>query len=178
MARRSADPAEAKNVSWQPAAEPIHTLLLKAILTDNPIPAAYRINYVANFYVGPLIGMIESSFKLTRAEWVVLFCLTRQPRLNAQQISIVTGRPKTSIASAVKNLQRKRLITRITDAEDSRRQVLHLTAAGKDMYQAIVSSFIEREKAMLAGLTAIERQELMRLFDKIIRTAGDWAKPY
>ncbi|MBY0532342.1 MAG: MarR family transcriptional regulator [Xanthobacteraceae bacterium] len=165
-------------MSWQPAAEPVHSLLLKAILTENPIPAAYRINYVANFYVGPLVAMMEASFKLTRAEWIVLFCLTRQPRLNAQQISIVTGRPKTSIASAVKKLQRRKLITRVTDVADSRRQVLHLTASGREMYQSIVQNFIEREKAMLAGLTAAERQELTRLFDKIIRTAGDWAKPY
>jgi DNA-binding MarR family transcriptional regulator len=178
MARRNTRAAAAENTSWQPAAEPIHSLLLQAILTDNPIPTAYRVNYVANFYVGPLIAMLEASFRVTRAEWIVLFCLTRQPRLNAQQISIVTGRPKTSIASAVKKLQRKKLITRVTDIADSRRQVLHLTAAGKEMYQSIVTSFIEREKAMLAGLTAAERQELTRLFDKIIRTAGDWAKPY
>jgi DNA-binding MarR family transcriptional regulator len=178
MAKRNCRAAEAQNTSWQPAEAPIHSLLLKAILTDNPIPAAYRINYVANFYVGPLIAMLETTFRVTRAEWIVLFCLTRRPRLNAQQISIVTGRPKTSIASAVKKLQRKKLITRVTDVADSRRQVLSLTAAGKEMYQAIVSHFIEREKAMLAGLTAAERQELSRLFDKIIRTAGDWAKPY
>jgi DNA-binding MarR family transcriptional regulator len=108
----------------------------------------------------------------------VLFCLTRQPRLNAQQISVVTGRPKTSIASAVKQLQKKKLITRVTDTADSRRQVLHLTEAGREMYRGILSHFVEREKAMLAGLTAAEREQLMRLFDKLIRNAGDWAKPY
>jgi hypothetical protein len=41
-----------------------------------------------------------------------------------------------------------------------------------------LSHFVEREKAMLAGLTATERQDLMRLFDKMIRNAGDWARPY
>ncbi len=95
--------------SWQPAADVLHQLLLNAILKNNPIPAAYRISYVANFYVGPLVAQMEKSFKLTRPEWIVLFCLTRQPRLNAQQISSVTGRAKTSIAGAVKQLHcRKR----------------------------------------------------------------------
>jgi DNA-binding MarR family transcriptional regulator len=178
MAKRASRTAEAHRTTWQPAEEPVHSLLLKAILKDNPIPAAYRINYVANFYVGPLVAMMEKSFRLTRAEWIVLFCLTRQPRLNAQQISIVTGRPKTSIASAVKQLQKKKLITRVTDAADSRRQVLHLTDAGKEMYRGILSHFVEREKAMLAGLTSAERQDLMRLVDKMIRNAGDWARPY
>jgi DNA-binding MarR family transcriptional regulator len=178
MAKRATKLGESGNTSWQPAEEPIHNLLLKAILKDNPIPAAYRINYVANFYVGPLVAMMEKSFKLTRAEWIVLFCLTRQPRLNAQQISIVTGRPKTSIASAVKQLQRKKLITRITDIADSRRRVLHLTEAGKQLYRSIVSSFVDREKKMLAGLSSSEQQQLTTLFDKMIRTAKTWAKPY
>jgi DNA-binding MarR family transcriptional regulator len=178
MAKRATRTTENFATTFRPAEEPIHSLLLKAILKDNPIPAAYRINYVANFYVGPLVAMMERNFRLTRAEWIVLFCLTRQPRLNAQQISVVTGRPKTSIASAVKQLQKKKLITRVTDTADSRRQVLHLTDAGREMYRVILSHFVEREKAMLAGLSATEREQLMRLFDKLIRNAGDWARPY
>jgi len=54
--------------SWQPDGDVVHKLLLQAILKDNPIPAAYRINYVANFYVGPLIADMEKRFGLTRPE--------------------------------------------------------------------------------------------------------------
>jgi hypothetical protein len=121
MIKRGTAAADQAQRSWQPQGDVVHRLLLDAILKDNPIPAAYRINYVANFYVGPLIANMEKSFGLTRPEWIVLFCLTRQPRLNAQQISVVTGRAKTSIAGAVKQLQKKRLITRKTDIGDSRR---------------------------------------------------------
>ena len=136
-AKRKSGRMEELNVGWQPGERVLHGLLLEAILKDNPIPLAYRMNYIANFYVGPLVAMMERSFKLTRSEWIVLFCLTRQPRLNAQQISIVTGRPKTSIASAVKLLQKKGLITRKTDIADSRRRVLHLSDSGQRIYTAI-----------------------------------------
>src|ERR1700680_3542276 len=131
---RPAVPPDEERTSWQPDAGVLHHLILDAILKNNPIPAAYRISYVANFYVGPLVAMMEKAFKLTRPEWIVLFCLTQQPRLNAQQISTVTGRPKTSIAGAVKQLQRKKLITRKADIADSRRRVLHLTEAGRSRY--------------------------------------------
>jgi len=164
--------------SWQPAADVLHQLLLNAILKNNPIPAAYRISYVANFYVGPLVAQMEKSFKLTRPEWIVLFCLTRQPRLNAQQISSVTGRAKTSIAGAVKQLQKKKLITRKADIADRRRRVLHLTDAGQKLYEAIIGSFIAREADMLTSLNAGERRLLIRLFDKIIKGDRSWAKPY
>ena len=170
--------ADLHDRSWQPETGSLHHLILEAILKDNPIPVAYRINYIANFYVGPLVAWMEKKFKLTRPEWVVLFCLTRQPRLNAQQISIVTGRPKTSVASAVKLLQKKGLIIRRTDIADSRRRVLHLTEAGQRTYASIIKSFIEREKAMVDALDPAERRELTRLFGKIIAAADSWATPY
>jgi DNA-binding MarR family transcriptional regulator len=173
-----AEKAEELNVGWHPGERVLHGLLLEAILKDNPIPLAYRMNYIANFYVGPLVAMMEKSFKLTRSEWIVLFCLTRQPRLNAQQISIVTGRPKTSIAGAVKLLQKKGLITRKTDIADSRRRVLHLSESGQRTYASIIGNFIERERGMLAALDPAEQRELVRLFGKIIAAADAWAKPY
>ena len=178
MSKVSIAEQDHRHTSWQPENDVLHDLLLQAILNNNPIPAAYRINYVANFYVGPLIKKLERSFKLSRPEWIVLFCLMRQPRLNAIQISMVTGRPKTSIAGAVKQLQRKKLITRRTDSVDGRRRVLHLTAAGQETYKAIIDSFIAREADMLACLSPAERRMLVRLFDKLIENGRTWAKPY
>src|SRR5437868_6641010 len=178
MGKRGAVEPDQDRTSWQPEADVIHQLILDGILKNNPIPAAYRINYVANFYVGPLVAKMEKSFKLSRSEWIVLFCLTQLPRLNAQQISTVTGRAKTSIASAVKQLQRKKLITRKTDIADSRRRVLHLTETGRGLYKSIIGSFIAREADMLASLDAGERRTLIRLFEKIIKSDRSWAKPY
>jgi DNA-binding MarR family transcriptional regulator len=166
------------HTSWQPDGDVLHHLLLDAILKNNPIPAAYRISYVANFYVGPLVAWMEKSFKLTRPEWIVLFCLTQQARLNAQQISVVTGRPKTSIAGAIKQLQKKKLITRKADIADRRRRVLHMTDAGRNLYRAILGRFVAREADMLAGLNPGEQQLLLRLFDKIIKGDRTWAKAY
>ena len=165
------------HTSWHPGTDVVHQLLLDNILKNNPIPSAYRINYAANFYIGPLIANMERKFKLTRPEWIVLFCLTQQPKLNAQQISTVTGRAKTSIAGAVKQLQRKKLITRKTDTLDTRRRVLHLTDSGRSLYKSIISGFIAREAHMLAGLNADERRTLISLLDKIIKTRN-WAQPY
>jgi DNA-binding MarR family transcriptional regulator len=165
-------------MSWQPGADVLHYLLLDAILKENPIPTAYRISYVANFYVGPLVAWMERSFRLTRPEWIVLFCLTQQARLNAQQISEVTGRPKTSIAGAIKQLQKKKLITRKADSADGRRRVLYLTDAGRNLYRSILGRFVAREADMLRSLNTGERALLIRLLDKIIKGDRTWAKPY
>ncbi len=162
----------------QPDNDFVRQLVLAAILRNNPIPIAYRLNYVANFYVGPLIKRIEKKYKMTRPEWIVLFCLNQRPGLNAQQISTVTGRPKTSISTAVRQLQRKKLILRRTDVKDGRRQVLRVTAAGEKIYKAILSSFVARETDMLVCLDRNERRAFIELLDKMIKHSANWAKPY
>ena len=178
MSKSAAKKQDQDQMSWQPGTASLHQLILDRILKDNPIATAYRINYIANFFVGPLVAEMEKSFALTRPEWIVLFCLTRQPRLNAQQISTVTGRPKTSISGAIRQLQEKKLITRKVDIADSRRRVLLLTDAGRSIYESIIGGFIAREADMLASLNASERQLLIKLLDKIIKSDRNWAKPY
>ena len=84
----------------------------------------------------------------------------------------------TSIAGAIKQLQKKKLITRKADLADGRRRVLYLTDAGRNLYRAILGRFIAREADMLTSLNTGERALLIRLLDKIIKGDRTWAKPY
>lgn len=164
--------------AWQPSTDAGRCLTLAAILENNPLPIAYRLNYLANFYVGPLIKNMEHEFNMTRPEWIVLFCLTRISGLSAQQISDVTGRPKTSISAAVKQLQRKKLLSRTIDANDHRRRVLQITAAGRRLYATILEGFVRREADMVACLSKSERNIFVQLLNKMIDGSAQWAKPY
>jgi DNA-binding MarR family transcriptional regulator len=163
---------------WQPAAAKVRDLILAAILERNPIPIAYRVNYLANFYIGPLVRELEKSFGMSRPEWIVLFCLQQQEGLNAQQISHVTGRPKTSISAAIKLLQKKKLISRETDVQDGRRQVLQVTDAGQRVYARILEKFVVRENQMVSCLSAHERAAFHDLLQKMLDNSADWAKDY
>jgi DNA-binding MarR family transcriptional regulator len=172
--------AVADNVltAWQPDTDAERRLTLAAILKNNPLPIAYRLNYLANFYVGPLIKNMEQEFGMTRPEWIVLFCLTRVSGLSAQQISDVTGRPKTSVSAAVKQLQRKKLLSRTVDANDGRRRVLQITGAGRRIYATILEGFVRREADMVACLAKSERSTFLQLLNKMIDDSAKWAKPY
>lgn len=163
---------------WQLEAGLSRDLILAAILERNPIPVAYRVNYLANFYVGPLIKEMEKSFGMKRPEWIVLFCLHQRKGLNAQQISHVTGRPKTSISAAIKLLQRKRLISRQTDVRDGRRRVLHVTDAGQRLYTKILEKFVARENQMISCLNKRERETFLALLDKLVEYSRNWARDY
>lgn len=163
---------------WQRDTDATRRLTLLAILENNPLPIAYRLNYLANFYVGPLIKNMEQDFGMTRPEWIVLFCLTRIGGLSAQQISDVTGRPKTSISAAVKQLQRRKLLSRTVDANDGRRRVLQITEAGRRIYTTILEGFVRREADMVACLPKSERSMFLQLLNKMIDNSARWAKPY
>lgn len=178
MRTASAKLERERDTIWQSPEASERLAILDAILKGNPIPTAYRLAYVANFYIGPLVNLMASQFKMTRPEWIVLFCLSQQEGLNAQQISVVTGRPKTSVSLAVAQLTKKKLIVRRTDVQDARRQVLSLTPKGRSMYRAILKSFVDREAAMLSCLDINERATLASLLDKMVRRSVSWAKPY
>lgn len=151
---------------------------LARILDDNPILDAYLLNYIANFYIGPLLKVVETRQNLTRPEWIVVFCLSQHADLNAQQISDVTGRAKSSVSHAIKMLEKKGLLGRTSDVNDARRQVLQLTKAGQDAYADLVGFFVERERDMLACLTDAEKRSFRDLMLKLTRHAETWAKSY
>jgi DNA-binding MarR family transcriptional regulator len=178
MSRRALTDADDVRTTWRPETDLARRLILTAILDDNPLPFAYRLNYLANFYIGPLIKKMEEEPGMTRPEWIVLFCLTRRSGLTAQQISDVTGRPKTSISAAVKQLQRKRLLSRSVDANDGRRRVLQITEAGHRIYEKILEGFVDREADMLACLSKGERATFLQVLDKLINNSAGWAKAY
>ena len=108
----------------------------------------------------------------------MIFCLSQREGLNAQQISEVTGRAKSSVSHAVKLLQKKKMLLRRPDPEDGRRQVLGLTDRGRAAYLDLVSFFVEREKVMLSCLSESERRTLRKLMIKLTDNMEGWAKSY
>lgn len=178
MRRNTSLARDKEHTVWEPDGDFGRRETLAAVLKDNPLPIAYRLSYVANFYVGPLVKNMEQAFRLSRPEWIILFCLHQRPDLSAQQISNVSGRPKTSISAAVRQLQGKKLIVRSTDVRDARRLVLHLTDAGRKIYKQIIVGFMAREADMMACLERDERRAFFELLNKIIDNSASWAKPY
>lgn len=145
------------------------------ILERSPIPYAFRINWLANFYTGTVYRQVKERFGVVRSEFVVLFCLENLGELTAQDVSHVTGRPKPSVSRAVNALVHKGLVGRETDANDARRALLAPTRAGHALYRAAMPLFVAVETAMLSTLGAREREQLDRLLGKLVLRSDGWA---
>lgn len=146
------------------------------MLNDTPLAAAWRVNFLANFFTGPIYRDLGTRFGLSRPGFVILFSLSHQPGLVAQDIVLVTGLPKNSISRAVSELLGRGLIRRETDSGDRRAKVLTLTPAGQDLLDQVVPLFKSRQTAMFDALTPEEDATFFRLLMKVIYAMPEWVE--
>jgi DNA-binding MarR family transcriptional regulator len=147
-----------------------------AMLRDRTIPFAYRISFLANFFTGSVYGQVKARHGVVRSEFVVVYCLRLAGELSAQQICEITGRPKNSVSRAVNAMLDRGYIARDPDPTDARRGLLKLTRRGRELFDAAIPLFREREAAMLAPLTARESETLDRLLAKLVLRDDAWAE--
>jgi len=147
------------------------------MLDDTDLCHAWRINFVANFFTGPVYRHLGEKFGITRPEFVIIYCLKHVPGLVAQDICRVTGQPKNSISRAVSDLLKRGYVRRGTDPEDKRAKPLTLTEAGWSMLDTVNPIMKARQDAMRAALSDDELAQFDRLIRKMVFAMPDWVTP-
>ena len=148
---------------------------IKSILNGTTIPTAYKMGYVLNHYREPSFRAIEREYGITRPEIVMLIFLVHREGITANDICEFSGHLKANMSRAAIALARKGLIDRRPDAADQRRQLLFLTAAGRQLHGRFMPMLEARERAMLACLSAREAEQFERLLNKLGDHVPDWA---
>ena len=144
------------------------------ILDATPISVGYRLAFLTNFWREPLLRRMERETGLIRPELTVLMCLSFQRDLNARDICEITEQPSNTVSRAVASLEKKSLITRAKDKEDTRRQVLNITQEGQALHDEVMAMFSHAEAKMLETLTGKEIEVLEHLLDKLARDVERW----
>ncbi len=139
-----------------------------AIFERNEVRETFRISYLANSLVLPAYDEISREYSLSRGEYLLLFCLAHMPKLTAQDVANMTGRPRNSISRAVHRMLREGYVDRTPDPEDRRQAMLQITARGLKLHRRIVTKFIAREDALLSVLDAQERAALDSILKKLV----------
>jgi len=165
-------PPRANSIKAEP--QPVAEDPVERILHANPIRRIWRISYLIQCFADPFYTNIERHHGLSRLEVVTLHCLAQFGPLRAQQIVEMLVRPKNTVSGAVHSLLRRRLIVRQRDPEDRRQAILTLTRAGRDVYEALLPSLVERERKLLEPLTKREVAELDRLLSKLVEHVPQW----
>ena len=148
---------------------------VKSILNGTTIPTAYKMGYVLNHYREPSFRAIEREYGITRPEIVMLIFLVHREGITANDICEFSGHLKANMSRAAIALARKGLIDRRPDVADQRRQLLYLTAVGRQLHGRFMLMLEARERAMLACLSAREAEQFERLLNKLGDHVPDWA---
>ena len=90
----------------------------------------------------------------------------RTPTMN--ELARLLGLDKSSITGLVDRAERRGLVTRVASARDRRSTQVVLTAAGQDLVSAAAAGFDADVTALLAQLSAADRDRLAGLVSRLL----------
>lgn len=100
-------------------------------------------------------------------EWRLLANLKVRGTASAGAICEASGIDKAAASRAVGRLQELDLVRAVGDPNDGRSRRLSMTEAGEALHDRIITVALERERALLSGLTASERDDLIELLRRL-----------
>lgn len=136
-------------------------------------PEAYRITYLANAIVFPAYAEIKRDFRLVRAEYILLACLSHFDVLTAQDVARISRRPRNTISRAVHRMLNEGYLNRAPDPTDGRQSRLKITPSGRSLHDAISGYLGRRQDEILAVLSPNERKTLANLLKKAALSAAE-----
>ncbi len=127
----------------------------------------YRLSVLSNRISADIARLYDTRHGLAIPEWRVIAVLAKRPGLSATEVAQRTAMDKVAVSRAVSSLLDADRIMREIDADDRRKSVLRLSAAGRALYEDIAPKALAYEQRLLGSLRNDERQALDRLLARM-----------
>ncbi|WP_420103744.1 MarR family winged helix-turn-helix transcriptional regulator [Bosea sp. (in: a-proteobacteria)] len=148
--------------------------LIVTKLWTNPCWLSFRLNFIAFRFNDPVYRWIETRYGLVRPDFVALYAVGLKGGVAAKNIVASAGLPKNTLSRAIQKLLQRRLLRREADQADLRSYVLHLTPAGRQIFDETMPLMVEQQKTMLSCLSEDEQRQLCTLMDKLVIASPAW----
>jgi len=132
----------------------------------------FRILRLAARVGDPFEAMFHERFGFELPEWRVLNVVAQSEPCAAHDIAEQTGMHKSRVSRAVGDLTRLELMVRVSATQDRRELHLKLTTKGRRVYREAVALALEREAALMSGLSLSDRRRLESLVRKLEGSLG------
>ena len=113
-----------------------------------------------------------AKYDLRIVDFSVLSLTGRNPGITSRQLCATLGVLPPNLVAIVGSLEKRSLIERQPHPHDGRATGLHLTPQGETLVRHAEATAAELEIEATARLTAAERRTLIRLLQKVYRTAA------
>jgi DNA-binding MarR family transcriptional regulator len=80
-----------------------------------------------------LRAFASEGIEISTEQWSVLACLWRKDKVTQQTLCNLTAKDKPSMTRLIDKLEKNNLVTRVSDFNDRRINLIHLTNAGMDL---------------------------------------------
>lgn len=135
----------------------------------------YRLSVLANVTSSAIAAAYEKRFGLSIPEWRVIAVLMRHPGLSAREVAEKSRMDAVAVSRAVNRLLRAGRLRRAVAADDRRRSILQVSAAGAAVYRGVAPLALEYERSLLDTLSPADRATLDRLLHELTTRAESLA---
>lgn len=115
---------------------------------------------------------IRPKYGLTTREWRAIAVLKYLGTVPLQELAKHSGLLKSQMSRTVSGLIDRGYIQKAANPEDGRSILLRLSPEGLALSEKVLDDSFERNEQMLATLSSAERQMLVELMRRVIRTSS------
>tara|TARA_R110002049_G_scaffold180124_1_gene347128 strand:+ start:478 stop:909 length:432 start_codon:yes stop_codon:yes gene_type:complete len=131
-----------------------------------------RMVRAVNIAARPFTRELEKKHDISLNAWRCLRCLVTDGDVSsAGVLSDRTGLDKMSTSRALKELEGKKLVSRVRSSEDRRRYCIDVSRKGHELVDILMPDALARADLMLKPLTQAQRKALAQALDCIIEHA-------
>ncbi len=87
---------------------------------------------------------------VARSEWRVLAVLEELGQLSILELTAASLSPQPTVTQAVRRLEKRQLVSRVTGTTDRRQRFISITAGGSELTQALIAEARQLERQALA----------------------------
>lgn len=126
---------------------------------------------IANLEFDKISNRILNPYDLTHTQFKILMRLYGEPPLTVRQIDIERHFSMTNptVTGILQNLEKKNLIERVPNPQDSRSKVIGLTQKAVEMKEELLRVADTLEAELLKNLDEGEKEQLIILLKKMLR---------
>jgi DNA-binding MarR family transcriptional regulator len=109
----------------------------------------------------------QAGLEITIEQWSLLYHLWKEDCLSQQELGNRTFRDKPSVTRLIDNLEKQRLVKRITSKDDRRINLVCLTNTAKELQNSTVELANETMNEALNGISKDEIEVVRHVLQKV-----------
>lgn len=103
-----------------------------------------------------LRAFANEGIEITTEQWSVLACLWRKDKVTQQELCDLTSKDKPSMTRLIDKLEMRNLVTRVSDHNDRRTNLIHLTDEGNALQRKATEIVQQVASRTLSNITEEE----------------------